>query len=380
MLSCRGNERTHRRPRRRALRPPAGRHPRPRFGRLPAPVLPPGVGRVGRRAQRHRRHRARPRREPRLSFVRQGLPQSRPAGARDLRRRPERRRVARGGSRRHHALLSHQRRPRQAAAAVSQGPGGPAPLPGGRAPGRGLPRGLPEPRVRPPVHPLGPELLQVPLPQARRRAVQRAAAGERLREADHVPAPGPGRHVPVPRLPVPQRHDQRRRAVVRGLPGRPQGRTALRCGLPAVRRQGRHSRAAARGAAGALPRRAVQAHAGGPRAVQGAVHRLRAGPPDAGPRRVRLPRLLRAQAALPGERAARGSQPRSAAGRRAAAGPARAGAGVPAHRRRFQSVGPSVRRSVAAVRAHPVVQLPRRLPRRHRRPRRRFRVRLPRPA
>ena len=66
---------------------------------------------------------------------------------------------------------------------------------------------------------------------------------------------------------------------------------------------------AARGAARPLPRPAGAVPARGPRALSPAFSRLRARAHHAGDGRVRLPRLLRAQAAVPAERAAGRAQP-----------------------------------------------------------------------
>ncbi len=229
----RPDEGTPHHPGRGAFRPTARRDPRPGGGRVHAAVLPAGVGR---RARRGRRHRSRPRRESRVPVVRQGIPLRRPPGARDPRGRPGSGRLARGGPRRHHPVPRAQRRadrrrprtvPGRHRAAVPAGARDPAALPG-RGPSRGgLSPGLSAPGLRSPIHPLGPQLLQVSFPEARRRALQRAAARGRLLPPHDAPAPGRRRRLPVPRLPVSQHHDPRRGAVVHRLPGRPEGAAAL---------------------------------------------------------------------------------------------------------------------------------------------------------
>ena len=65
-------------------------------------------------------------------------------------------------------------------------------------------------------------------------SVQRAGAGERFRAADEVPAGGRPRVLSLSRFPVAQRDAGGGRAVFSRLPGRAQGRAAIRHCLAAV--------------------------------------------------------------------------------------------------------------------------------------------------
>ena len=91
--------------------------------------------------------------------------------------------------------------------------------------------------------------------------------------------------------------------------GRAARRAPVRCGLPPLRLEGEPRDAAPRGAARPLSGGPGSARRGGSRGVSRPVARIRPRPAAAGARGVRLPRLLRAQAALPAERALCGGEP-----------------------------------------------------------------------
>jgi hypothetical protein len=119
--------------------------------------------------------------EPRVPRLLPRSPRGRPVGPGDLPGRRGGGDVPRGGSRRHDALRRAELGPQARRAATSRT----ASLPStgawsrscrasrSRAEGGRLLRRLPARGVRSPVDPLGPELLQVPLPEAREHPLQR---------------------------------------------------------------------------------------------------------------------------------------------------------------------------------------------------------------
>ena len=226
------------------------------------------------------------------------------------------RRLPRRRSRRHHALRIPQRQPqrrrisRPGCRSLSQGRRSTAALSGRGRPRPQLQSLLSALQLRSPVHRLGPELLQVLLSAPRRHSLQRAGTRKRL-------------HAASPNFCSPRRTTTFSIATFNRATSccATASRTFSTTRAAAKARCSMTSHRFSTTAKADLPPALRQElldyyldclsdiHPCRSRRIHGALLRLRLRPHHAGPWRLRLPRLLRAQTALPAERALRAQEP-----------------------------------------------------------------------